>query len=53
MGRRRKSDGDLLELIIKLGGLVVLLCVITPQGRQTIAALGFIAVCVLGATVVA
>ena len=52
MGRRRKNDDDLLELIVKLGGFVILLGVITPQGRQIIAAFGVLAVCALVLAVV-
>ena len=42
MSRRRKNDDDWIEFVVKLGGFVILLAVITPQGRQLIAAIGVI-----------
>ena len=42
MSRRRKNDDDWIEFVVKLGGFVILLAVITPQGRQLIAAIGII-----------
>ena len=43
MGRRRNRDDDFLELILKLVGLAIMLCVITPQGRALLVTLGLIA----------
>jgi hypothetical protein len=48
MSRRRKIDDDWIELIVKLGGFVMMIFVITPQGRQMLAAFGVLAVCAVG-----
>lgn len=50
MGRRRK-DADWIELVAQLAGLVFLLSLISPQVRQTISAIGFIAIFLVGLTV--
>ena len=48
MGRRRKNDDDWIEPVVKVGALIILFAVITPQGRQLITTIGFIAVCLGG-----
>jgi HJR/Mrr/RecB family endonuclease len=48
MGRRRKNDDDWIEPVVKVGALLILLAVITPQGRQMIATIGAIALCLAG-----
>jgi restriction endonuclease Mrr len=48
MGRRRKRDDDWIEPVVKVGALIILLAVITPQGRQMIATIGAIALCLAG-----
>src|SRR5690242_16822746 len=52
MARRRKRDDDWIGLLAQLAGLVVLLSLISPQVRQTMVAIGFVGICVLGLTVV-
>jgi HJR/Mrr/RecB family endonuclease len=51
MARRRKDD-DWIALVAQLGGLVVLLSLISPQARQAISAFGVLAFCLLGLIVV-
>ena len=51
MGRRRRRDDWWIEPVAQLGGLLVFLCMIFPQVREAILALGFLAVCVLGVVV--
>jgi len=48
MGRRRKNDNDWIEAVIKVGALLILGAVITPQGRQLISTIGVIAICLAG-----
>ena len=48
MGRRRKNDDDWIEPVLKVGALLILLAVITPQGRRMIATIGAIALCLAG-----
>ena len=48
MGRRRKNDDDWIEPVIKVGALLILGAVITPQGRQLISTIGVIAICLAG-----
>lgn len=45
MARRRKNNKDFAELIVKLVGLMILICVITPQGRQFLAAISALVIC--------
>lgn len=51
MGRRTNTDGVWIGLAAQLAGLAILLGLISPQVRQAISAIGFIAVCFLGITV--
>jgi HJR/Mrr/RecB family endonuclease len=44
MARRRKNNDDFEELIVKLVGLMILIFVITPQGRQFLAAISALAI---------
>ena len=53
MARRRKRDDDWVWLVCQLAGLVVLLSLISPQVRQGIAAVGFLALCLVGVALVA
>lgn len=48
MGRRRNSDPDWILLVPGLAGAVMLLCMISPQARDVILAMGFLAMCILG-----
>jgi len=50
MARRRKED-DWVGPVAQLVGLVFLLSLISPQVRQTISAIGFVAICLLGLAV--
>jgi len=50
MARRRK-DADWVGLVAQLAGLVFLLSLISPQVRQTISAIGFFAICLMGLAV--
>jgi len=52
MARRRKRDDGWIGLVAQLAGVVILLSLISPQVRQTISAVGFIAVCLLAVAVV-
>jgi len=52
MARRRKRDDDWIGLVAQLAGMVILLSLISPQVRQTISAVGFIAICLLALAVV-
>jgi hypothetical protein len=52
MARRRKRDDDWIGLVAQLAGMVILLSLISPQVRQTISTVGFIAICLLGLAVV-
>lgn len=47
MGRRRKNDDYLLELILKLGGVAIVLSLINPSVRNFISALGSVLVLLL------
>lgn len=47
MGRRRKND-DWVGLAAQFGGFIILLSLISPQVRQAISAIGFIAICLSG-----
>jgi len=49
--RRRKRDDDWIGPLAQLVGLLVLLSLISPQVRQTILAIGFLGICLLGGTV--
>jgi len=49
---RRSNDANFLELIVKLGGLVILLSFINPQVRSFVATLGMLAVLVLAVVLV-
>jgi Restriction endonuclease len=51
MARRRKN-GDWIELVSPLAGMVVLFSLISPQVRQMISAPGFLAICLLGLVMV-
>lgn len=51
MARRRK-DGDWIGSVAQLIGSVVLLSLISPQVRQTISAIGVIAICFVGLIVI-
>src|ERR1022692_1766524 len=51
MARRRKND-DWIGLVAQLAGMVVILSLISPQVRQAITAIGFLAICLLGLVVV-
>jgi hypothetical protein len=51
MARRRKND-DWIALVAQLGGLVVLLSLISPQARQALSAIGVLAFCLLGLIIV-
>jgi hypothetical protein len=53
MARRRRRDDDWIGLVAQLAGVVTLLSLISPPVRQTISAVGFIAVCLLAVAVVA
>ena len=44
MGRRSNRDDGLLELIVTLGGVAIMLSLISPQVRQTLAAIGSFAI---------
>ena len=50
MARRRKND-DWIGLVAQLAGMVVVLSLISPQVRQAITAIGFLAICLLGIVV--
>jgi hypothetical protein len=52
MARRRKRDDDWIGLVVRLTGVVMLLSLISPQVRQAIFAVGFIAICLLAVAVV-
>src|SRR5882724_7924876 len=52
MARRRKDNEDWIGPLAQLGGLVVLFSLISPQVRQMISAIGFIAICFLCLVVV-
>jgi HJR/Mrr/RecB family endonuclease len=52
MARRRKRDDDWIGLVAQLAGAVILLSLISPLVRQTISAVGFIAVCSLAIAIV-
>lgn len=47
MATRRKDD-DWIGPVAQLAGLVFLLSLISPQVRQTISAIGFVAICLMG-----
>lgn len=47
MARRTKND-DGIELVVKLAGLAMLLCLISPQVRQALSVIVIIALCLLG-----
>ncbi len=49
---RRRNDDDWIGPVAQLVGLVVLLSLISPQVRQTISAIGVIAICFLGLVVI-
>ena len=51
MARRRKDD-DWVGPVAQLVGLVFLLSLISPQVRQIISAIGFVAICLLGLAVI-
>jgi hypothetical protein len=51
MSRRRKDD-DWIGAVAQLVGLVFLLSLLSPTVRQTITAIGFVAICFLGLAVV-
>src|SRR5437667_78837 len=51
MARRRKDD-NLVGLIAQFLGLVVLLSLVSPQVRQMISTVGFVAICLLGLAIV-
>jgi hypothetical protein len=51
MARRRKDD-DWIELVAQLAGVVLMLSLISPQVRQAISAIGFIAICLPGLVLV-
>src|ERR1041385_1398793 len=51
MARRRKRDDDWIGPLAQLVGLLVLLSLISPQVRQTILAVGFLGICLLGVAV--
>ena len=51
MARRRKDD-DWIGPVAQLVGLVVLLSLVSPQVRQTISAIGVIAICFVGLVVI-
>lgn len=46
--RRRRKDDDWIGLASQLAGLVLLLCLISPQVRQAISAIGHAAICLMG-----
>jgi len=48
MARRRNRDADWVELVAGAAGLLIFICVFSPQARALIFALGVIALCVLG-----
>jgi hypothetical protein len=48
MGRRRKNDDDWIEPVIKVGALLIMVAVITPQGRQMISTIGVVVICLAG-----
>jgi len=52
MARRRKKDDDWIGLVAQLAGVLILLGLISPQVRQTITAVGFVAVCLVGVAMV-
>jgi hypothetical protein len=52
MGRRRNRNDDRIGQIAPLVGVLMLLCLITPQLREIILGVGFIASCVLAVIVV-
>ncbi len=52
MARHRKQDAEWIGLFAQLAGVVVLLSLISPQVRQMISAIGFIAICFFGLVVV-
>lgn len=45
MSRRRTKDIDWISLAVQLAGLAMLICLISPEIRQVISALGFLFVC--------
>jgi len=48
MGRRRRNDNSGIELIARLVVVVFVLSLISPEVRQGIASVGFIALCLIG-----
>jgi hypothetical protein len=51
MGRRKKRDDDWIAPVAQLGGLVVLLSLFSPQVREMICGIGFLAICIFGVVV--
>lgn len=51
--RRRRDDGSLIELIVRLVAIVFVLGFISPEVRLAVAGFGFLAICVVGIAFVA
>jgi len=47
-GRRRNREVDIALGVAQLFGVVLLIGLISPQGRQIFSSVGFIAICILG-----